>query len=128
MISTEVWVDIHSLHQQGKSIRQIARECGLARKTVRRYLRRMGGAIPSIPLIASSVPPSVLDAGGDALARRGVSAEQSSGRFRLFRPIVVPTGPALRAIGANAVLRPSRVRCYRALRVRPMARRDGTMR
>ncbi|MDF2772487.1 MAG: hypothetical protein K0S86_1981 [Geminicoccaceae bacterium] len=52
------------------------------------------GQIPSIPLIPSSVSPLVLDAGGYDLARRGVSAEPSSGRFGPFRVIVVPTGPA----------------------------------
>jgi len=39
MIALEVWVDIRSLERQGHSIRRIARETGLSRNTVRRYLR-----------------------------------------------------------------------------------------
>lgn len=39
MINKEAWVDIKSLYRQGYSIRGIARELGLSRKTVRRYLR-----------------------------------------------------------------------------------------
>jgi transposase len=39
MIGKEAWVDIKTLHRQGHSIRVIARELGLSRKTVRRYLR-----------------------------------------------------------------------------------------
>lgn len=39
MIGKEAWVDIKTLHRQGHSIRGIARELGLSRKTVRRYLR-----------------------------------------------------------------------------------------
>lgn len=39
MISKEAWVDIKTLHRQGYSIRGIARELGISRKTVRRHLR-----------------------------------------------------------------------------------------
>lgn len=39
MITLEVWVDIKSLHHQGRSIRQIAHQTGLSRNTVRRHLR-----------------------------------------------------------------------------------------
>ncbi|MDR7419152.1 MAG: IS21 family transposase [Armatimonadota bacterium] len=39
MISLEAWTTIRYLHAQGKSIRQIAQELGLSRKTVRRALR-----------------------------------------------------------------------------------------
>jgi transposase len=39
MIGLEVWVDIKSLSRAGHSVRQIARETGLSRNTVRRYLR-----------------------------------------------------------------------------------------
>jgi transposase len=65
MISTEVWVDIHSLHRRGKSIRRIARELGLARKTVRRYLRRMkdteeGGADGPPRYVRRKTKPAIL--------------------------------------------------------------------
>lgn len=39
MISKEVWVDIKTLHRQGRSIRAITRETGLSRNTIRRHLR-----------------------------------------------------------------------------------------
>lgn len=39
MITLEEWVDIRALHQQGYTIKQIARELGLARNTVRKALR-----------------------------------------------------------------------------------------
>lgn len=39
MIGKEVWVDIKGLKRQGRSIRRIAKELGLSRNTVRRYLR-----------------------------------------------------------------------------------------
>jgi transposase len=39
MITLEEWVNIRVLHQQGYTIKQIARELGLARNTVRKALR-----------------------------------------------------------------------------------------
>lgn len=39
MLTQEKLVEIHVLHRQGKSVRAIARELGLSRNTVRRYLR-----------------------------------------------------------------------------------------
>lgn len=39
MISQEILVDIHVLHRQGNSIREISRQLRLSRNTVRRYLR-----------------------------------------------------------------------------------------
>lgn len=39
MISTEVFMDIFSLHRQGYSMRAIARKLGIHRNTVRKYLR-----------------------------------------------------------------------------------------
>jgi transposase len=57
MITKEVWVDIQALHRQGRSIRQIARELGLSRKTVRRYLRN-----PQPPrYVRSQRKPGILD-------------------------------------------------------------------
>lgn len=57
MIPKEVWVDIQALHRQGHSIRQIARELGICRKTVRRYLRN-----PEPPRYACRPrKPSLLD-------------------------------------------------------------------
>src|SRR5688572_13139738 len=76
-----------------------------------------GERSPASPSSPCPSAPSVQDAGGYDLARRSVGAELSSGRFGLFRVIAVPTGPALQAIGAKAVLRgPSRVRPCRVLR------------
>lgn len=40
MFKLEEAMEIRILHKQGKSIRQIARELGIARKTVRKYLRQ----------------------------------------------------------------------------------------
>lgn len=39
MLTQETLVDIHVLHRQGNSIRAIAKELGVSRNTVRRYLR-----------------------------------------------------------------------------------------
>ena len=39
MLTQEQLVDIHVLHRQGKGIRAIARELGISRNTVRRYLK-----------------------------------------------------------------------------------------
>ncbi|MBM3301759.1 MAG: IS21 family transposase [Deltaproteobacteria bacterium] len=39
MISKEVYMDIKAMHRSGKSIRAIARELGLHRRTVRKHLR-----------------------------------------------------------------------------------------
>ncbi|WP_158296145.1 helix-turn-helix domain-containing protein, partial [Vibrio thalassae] len=37
MINQEQLVEIHVLHQQGQSIRRIARDLGVSRNTVRTY-------------------------------------------------------------------------------------------
>lgn len=66
MISTEVWVDIQSLHRQGLSIRQIARRLGVSRNTVRRYLR----AEAEPPVYRRAPRPSILDPYKDYLVRR----------------------------------------------------------
>jgi transposase len=39
MLTLEAWVDIKAMHRQGRSIRSIAKELGISRNTVRRYLR-----------------------------------------------------------------------------------------
>jgi transposase len=39
MLTQETMVDIHASHRQGDSIRKIAKDTGLSRNTVRRYLR-----------------------------------------------------------------------------------------
>src|ERR1700739_684003 len=39
MVGVEAALEIQVLHRHGKSIREIARETGVARNTVRRYLR-----------------------------------------------------------------------------------------
>jgi len=39
MLGREIFMEVHVLHRQGKSIRQISRELGISRNTVRRRLR-----------------------------------------------------------------------------------------
>jgi transposase len=39
MVGAEAALEIRVLHRHGKSIREVAREMGLSRNTVRRYLR-----------------------------------------------------------------------------------------
>jgi transposase len=39
MVGAEAALEIRVLHRYGKSIREIARETGISRNTVRRYLR-----------------------------------------------------------------------------------------
>ena len=39
MLGREIFVEVNVLHRQGKSIRQISRELGISRNTVRRRLR-----------------------------------------------------------------------------------------
>ena len=39
MLGREIFVEVHVLHRQGKSIRQISRELGISRNTVRSRLR-----------------------------------------------------------------------------------------
>jgi transposase len=39
MVGVEAALEIRVLHRHGKSIREIAREMGVSRNTVRRYLR-----------------------------------------------------------------------------------------
>ena len=39
MLTQELLVEIHVLHRQGRSIRQIAKTLGVSRNTVRHYLR-----------------------------------------------------------------------------------------
>jgi transposase len=48
MLTQETLVDIHVLHRQGNSIRAIAKELGVSRNTVRRYLRDLAAA-PAYP-------------------------------------------------------------------------------
>ena len=66
LIRAEVWVDIHSLHRQGLSIRQIARRLGISRNTVRRYLR----GEPKPPKYRREPRPSILDPYKAYLSRR----------------------------------------------------------
>ncbi len=42
MLEQEGYVEIHVMHRQGKSIKAISRELGIARNTVRKYLRSEG--------------------------------------------------------------------------------------
>src|SRR5690606_24755009 len=66
MLTLEAWVDIKSMHRQGRSIRSIAKELGVSRNTVRRYLR--GTQPPSYERRAKR--PSLLDPFKDYLRKR----------------------------------------------------------
>lgn len=66
MLTLEAWVDIKSMHRQGRSIRSIAKELGVSRNTVRRYLR--GTKPPSYERRAKR--PSLLDPFKDYLRKR----------------------------------------------------------
>jgi transposase len=66
MITLEDWVDIKSLKRGGRSIREIARETGLSRNTVRRHLR--GEDTPHYS--ARAKKPSLLDPYKDYLKCR----------------------------------------------------------
>lgn len=58
MLTQETLVDIHVLHRQGHSIRAIAKELGVSRNTVRRYLRDVTAA----PIYPNRAPrPTKLD-------------------------------------------------------------------
>ena len=46
MLDLEAWMQLQELYQQGMSQSQIARELGLDRKTVRKYLKQPPGAYP----------------------------------------------------------------------------------
>lgn len=59
MITQETLVDIHVLHKQGMAIRAIARQLGLSKNTVKRYLREPAKT-PTYP--RRSTRPSKLDA------------------------------------------------------------------
>lgn len=57
MLTQEMVVTIKVLKKQGKSIKGIARETGLARNTVKKYLQQT----QAIPTRVPSVRPSKLD-------------------------------------------------------------------
>lgn len=57
MLGQEGYVDIHVMHRQGMSIKAIARELGVSRNTVRRYLRSATVPEPQ----ARAAKPSKLD-------------------------------------------------------------------
>ena len=70
MYSEETVVEIRVLVRQGKTIRQIVRETGLSRNTVRKYLRDA-----SAPVYGPRLPrPSKLDPFREYLADRVASA------------------------------------------------------
>ena len=73
MLTQEQAVEIQVLNKQGRSIRQIARETGLSRNTVRRYLRETAGArsdprpgspLDGLPAIATQPPATGIDTKG----------------------------------------------------------------
>lgn len=66
MLTVEEVVEVRVLARQGKGIREIARDLGLSRNTVRRYLRRAEGP----PRRRPAARASKLDAHKDYLARR----------------------------------------------------------
>lgn len=67
MLTQELSVEIHVLSRQGLSIKAIARQLGLSRNTVRRYLRQP----PSVPQYPERAPrPTKLDPFQDYLKAR----------------------------------------------------------
>lgn len=72
MLRVEAVMEIRILHRQGMSIRAIARELGLARKTVRRYLRDASGPPPRYG--PRPARPSKLDPHKQYLRRRVAEA------------------------------------------------------
>jgi transposase len=70
MLGTEGFVDIQVLHRQGMSIKGIARELGVSRNTVRRYLRT--DTAPGFRSCRSR--PSKLDPFKDYLQQRVAAA------------------------------------------------------
>lgn len=55
MFKTEQWMDIQLLHKQGHSIREIARQTGYARNTVRRLLRGQEAPVYQTPRRRSGI-------------------------------------------------------------------------
>ncbi len=66
MLGQEGYVEIHVMHRQGKSIKAIARELGISRNTVRRYLRTETFLVAR----ARSPKPTKLDGYRDYLLSR----------------------------------------------------------
>jgi len=73
MVGVEAALEIQVLHRHGKSIREIARETGVARNTVRRYLRDEEAARYklshkrrvsrwALPRISTPARPGIIDA------------------------------------------------------------------
>ena len=82
MLTQEQAVEVRVMARQGKGIREIAREMGISRNTVRRYLRE--GGTPAYK--ARSARPTKLDPYKGYL----------TGRVRQARPMWLPaTVPAL---------------------------------
>jgi transposase len=66
MVNQEQLVDIHVRHQQGQSIRKIAKDTGLSRNTIRRYLRKPNlvpcyTARPEQPSVLEPFKPYLLE-------------------------------------------------------------------
>ena len=57
MISEETYMELHILKKQGKSIREISRNTGLSRNTVRKYLQGDKPCYPSRPPKAHKLDP-----------------------------------------------------------------------
>lgn len=88
MLTQENVVEIHVLHRQGKSIREIARELDVSRNTVRRYLRGLS-VTPSYP--SREARPTKLDAYKAYL----------DGRIEAAKPHWIPATVLLREIEAR---------------------------
>jgi transposase len=57
MVNLEAWMQLHELYQRGLSQSQIARQLGLDRKTVRKYLRPPPQGYPPRPRRVAKVDP-----------------------------------------------------------------------
>ena len=92
MLGQEGFVDIQVLHRQGVSIKGIARELGVSRNTVRKYLR--ADQAPEFKACRSR--PSKLDPFKDYLQQRVAAAPAHAGAGTLpWRGAPPATAPAV---------------------------------
>src|ERR1051325_393508 len=80
MVGSEAALEMRVLHRHGKSIREIAREMGVSRNTVRRYLRDAEAERYK----PRSARPTKLDPFKDYIVERLAAAERAA-RARLRR-------------------------------------------
>ena len=112
MVGVEAALEIRVLHRHGKSIREIARETGVSRNTVRRYLRDEEAARykprPPRPTKLDPFKAYVVERlrCGGAGADSGERAADGVARARLYRRL--HDAEDVRRVAAAATERPSR--------------------